>query len=566
MSTYAGKRSNTSDLGPTTAHSHAATPGKQTLVEQAYTPTVQLRADAAGASETSAVHAAAARGVATSSSSLPYGDVIQRAFGRHDISSVQAHTGSEAAASANAMGAQGYATGNHVVLGGAADLHTAAHEVAHVVQQRGGVQLKGGVGEVGDPYERHADAVADAVVQGKSAEGLLDVYAGGGTSASASSAVAQPVQGYFRITQADFAAKNVGASAETSFSGQEPVAGGESYLKNDGATNIVAETIATVGGLRVSGDGKLAIEDGGDRQAKTFFIEEGLIGDANEQLKKVGSTYRLLKAGGTLTVPDSKAKLHTLVQVVAQNDKSQNKSSGDNVNGPVNCDEMAGAVAGWGADYNRSPQLQGVSDPGWMNEEGHRVAAYVVEYAKAPNWKEKILKNRKKRAAEASNYGLPPNLNTPAAILLALNPKRNEIAEAYAKMSPGDKAKVAEDLGINEGSNPNIGESFVVFSTGAKDKETGRVKDHESGNDVAAKWGQHWGGVVAKSGGDYITLENYDRKSEDAGRTGASAAGETRAFFQMYGSDTGQTWHDIQKATGEFPNAISLVYGKKGMK
>jgi hypothetical protein len=55
-----------------------------------------------------------------------------------------------------------------------------------VVQQRAGVQLKGGVGEVGDRYERHADDVADRVVQGKSAESLLDQFAGGGAAASAS--------------------------------------------------------------------------------------------------------------------------------------------------------------------------------------------------------------------------------------------------------------------------------------------------------------------------------------------------------------------------------------------
>jgi hypothetical protein len=68
------------------------------------------------------------------------------------------------------MGAEAYATGSSVAFTGAPDLHTAAHEAAHVVQQRGGVQLKGGVGEANDPYERHADAVADQVVQGKSAE------------------------------------------------------------------------------------------------------------------------------------------------------------------------------------------------------------------------------------------------------------------------------------------------------------------------------------------------------------------------------------------------------------
>ncbi len=49
-----------------------------------------------------------------------------------------------------------------------------------MVQQRAGVQLYGGVGQSGDAYERHADAVADLVVQGRSAEGLLDSMSGAG--------------------------------------------------------------------------------------------------------------------------------------------------------------------------------------------------------------------------------------------------------------------------------------------------------------------------------------------------------------------------------------------------
>ena len=73
-----------------------------------------------------------------------------------------AHVGGAATAANDAMGAEAYATGNHVAFRAAPDLHTAAHEAAHVVQQRAGVALKGGVGEAGDPYEQHADAVADA--------------------------------------------------------------------------------------------------------------------------------------------------------------------------------------------------------------------------------------------------------------------------------------------------------------------------------------------------------------------------------------------------------------------
>jgi len=45
------------------------------------------------------------------------------------------------------------------------------------VQQRAGVHLYGGGA---DAYERHADAVADKVVRGESAESLLDQHAGGG--------------------------------------------------------------------------------------------------------------------------------------------------------------------------------------------------------------------------------------------------------------------------------------------------------------------------------------------------------------------------------------------------
>jgi len=141
--------------------------------------TVQLFADAvnAGVNPTEQVQRAAAHGLSGASGSLPHLAAIQHAFGRHDVSSVQAHLGGRAAEAAAAMGAHGYAAGNAVAFATSPDLHLAAHEAAHVVQQRGGVHLKGGVGEVGDTYERHADAVADLVVQGHSAESLLDAMA-----------------------------------------------------------------------------------------------------------------------------------------------------------------------------------------------------------------------------------------------------------------------------------------------------------------------------------------------------------------------------------------------------
>lgn len=122
---------------------------------------------------------------------LPYYDMIQRSFGRHDVSDVHAAVGGAGGDSAKAMGAEAYASGDNVAFQGAPDLHTAAHEAAHVVQQRAGVRKPGGVGTPGDAHERHADAVADLVVQGRSAEALLDEGAAAGKGAAAKDTAAK---------------------------------------------------------------------------------------------------------------------------------------------------------------------------------------------------------------------------------------------------------------------------------------------------------------------------------------------------------------------------------------
>src|SRR5262249_44303125 len=116
-----------------------------------------------------------------SGGSLPHLETIQRSFGQHDVSSISAHIGGAASDAARGLDARAYAIGHAVAFDGTPDLHTAAHEAAHVVQQRGGVSLKGNIdGGASDPLEQHADAVADAVVAGRSAESLLSGGGSGG--------------------------------------------------------------------------------------------------------------------------------------------------------------------------------------------------------------------------------------------------------------------------------------------------------------------------------------------------------------------------------------------------
>jgi hypothetical protein len=115
-----------------------------------------------------------------SGQTMPFLDTIQRSFGRHDVSHIRAHTDLAAASQARKLGAEAFAHGSDVTFLRAPSLYTAAHEAAHVIQQRAGVQLSGGVGQPGDVYEQHADKVAENVVHGRSSEALLEARPGAG--------------------------------------------------------------------------------------------------------------------------------------------------------------------------------------------------------------------------------------------------------------------------------------------------------------------------------------------------------------------------------------------------
>jgi len=141
---------------------------------------LQLEGDARTGLDDDSIRAAAGHGVSGPGAPLPYLDQLQDAFGEHDVSGVRAHFGSQSRDANVALGANAYATGNDVAFGDdSPSLHLVAHEAAHVVQQRAGVHLSSSVGQAGDSYEQHADAVADRVVRGESAAELLGSVAGG---------------------------------------------------------------------------------------------------------------------------------------------------------------------------------------------------------------------------------------------------------------------------------------------------------------------------------------------------------------------------------------------------
>jgi hypothetical protein len=258
MSQYAGKQ-RTTQAGGTTAAAVQLAPGKATRVDQAFAAAasaapVQMK----GGGDSADVHAHAEAGTAGPGGPLPFLDRIQDSFGRHDATGIRAHTDSAAAGASAALGARAYARGGDVAFGGAPDLHTAAHEAAHVVQQRAGVALKGGVGEHGDAYERHADAVADTVVAGGSAESLLSSMAGapaGGASTAGHVQFNKPPPQQVDPAQAPAAPKPLtAAEIQTQVTAGKPLDAAAIQLVIDGLRKLapIGETAAATDALAIA--------------------------------------------------------------------------------------------------------------------------------------------------------------------------------------------------------------------------------------------------------------------------------------------------------------------------
>ena len=92
----------------------------------------------------------------------------------HDFSQVRVHADAKAAESARAVDALAYTVGRDIVLGGGrpapdTEGHVLAHELAHVVQQRGAVHDGGPIAlaSASDAAEREAEAAARAAVRGE---------------------------------------------------------------------------------------------------------------------------------------------------------------------------------------------------------------------------------------------------------------------------------------------------------------------------------------------------------------------------------------------------------------
>jgi hypothetical protein len=516
MSYERDQRSQSSGAPGTGPVQHSLMPGKTALTDGAVphplgTP-VQQQAN--GPHDEAAVHSAAARGVSTAASPLPHGDAIQRLFGRHDISAVQAHTGSEATSSARAMGADAYATGNHVVLGDRTDMHTVAHEAAHVVQQRAGVQLKGGVGAAGDAYEQHADQVADKVTSGVSAESLLDQMAGPGPAAASgavqrfATGAAGGAPGFTHVSEHGkiliksaqeayatddmIAAANGGSLAVMFVKGPQlasPPGFADRYPQAGALYQLMPRMRAPAADAKPSREQQAAmahspVEGDSDEvvaQKHEAFKQyiEGLLAEIKSFIKDIDGEIRK-KLGrqmpdeNTLVPAGSKAFLMGRVVPFIRGPKGQ-------VLGPM----LGTAIGGF---ENLAARVGAAQDPLKLTELNTWLSWFNSHYTSEA---------QKELASPASSLALPNDCGSVSALVAGKSNMQEHVAE-----------------------DPAIGQTFKANFGDDKGKES---------------WNVHWAAAVMKDGGDTLSLET-------GVQPGRIAGGKTFWTYSMYGSQGDQTF------------------------
>ncbi|MGH9123844.1 MAG: hypothetical protein ACRDZ8_03830 [Acidimicrobiales bacterium] len=384
---------------------------------------------------------------------------------------------------------------------------------------------------------------------------------------------------------------------------QEKASDDPSFVDPKTKKTTVTEPKSKRPGLRVADNGRVAVEDSdlSTRQAKVFYAEPGVVKESNARLLETGSKYQLFTdAAGVVKAPGKDGPpLHVLDRVLPRDlttfDASDDTYGNEGLTMQVEatCDEVAQLIVGTG-NIGDFPVLKKSIDTvigfGELN-----VARYLMarRMGKSPDEAVVVANNAlnlgpehdaelKTRTddtlADKEAKGEFDNAKGDAetAEIIKRNKARlvggvrvemekelkAEISDAYGKLlasRPKLVHQLSDELGLNRMAQPEVGQAFGSIQMRAKDKrdwKTGKHRTEEEGG----TWGSHYGAVVAKSGGDSVTLENYARARENQGISDATTQ---MYYFQMYGSEVGQTWHETWANTSRrVVNPLTQVMGK----
>lgn len=305
------------------------------------------------------------------------------------------------------------------------------------------------------------------------------------------------------------------------------VGGNDEFLTAQGGNVAKVEDAPAHLSLRVSDDNEMAIEDSDlrTRQPKAFYATAAVVAAANQRLTAVGSKVKLVAGAGSITIWTGWSSQKVLNIVTPQH----NNATADTL--PQNCNAVGAKVIGAGAQDTAN---LGTDLP---LEVAARLApkARVIYQQEVAAFTEAFARNEQ-----------PAEVNDAAHL--------NDIAKEFVQSGTDKQIKA---LGANRYAMPDVGEAFVIGTVGAQNPQTGTVRDYKSGQDRPLGWSFHFGGVVARSGKDRITLENYAR-----GDSRGDVRADPRWYFQMYGQTEGQSFHEFHAGRAEYANPVTVKIDK----
>lgn len=293
--------------------------------------------------------------------------------------------------------------------------------------------------------------------------------------------------------------------------------------------------------VRVSDDGHMAIEDTNlaVRQPKVFYASNAVWTASNVALNTAGSGYRLYADRANaleVTLPDgvTTRQLDRVLPTVAGGGGAAAQGLTMTI-GP-DCIIVAEAIMRH-AGGARVPHLPFAAG-GHTDFGEYRTARALSKWIEFQGW----FMSWGKTAMQVAEEAYHASLGTTAT---AMSAALSEIAVSYANLKatqPLVAEQAAQALGLNVHAQPDVGEAYETYTVVDVAHQVPQShRDAGLGFDVRDFWGQHIGAVVARSGGDRVTLENYARTYE----LGSMQADSPHYYFQMYGPATkpAQTWH-----------------------
>ncbi|RYZ40366.1 MAG: DUF4157 domain-containing protein [Myxococcaceae bacterium] len=366
-------------------------------------------------------------------------------------------------------------------------------------------------------------------------------------------------------------------------------------------------------------------------QPKFFFATDTAIGRCNSALSAANSSYRIAKVPGPLSLKiGPPAPLGCLPFLGGPGPKRlfQVAMSQDNqLNPPVaeNCNEISGRVMGERDNSKRTAKFKQSGNqlfhglPRWQLGGWHplyvahgdialRLAVLITTFLFHGQEEGPSAAAARQRAVNDYQVGLQRALvganKSMATLRAALLGYCGPIGRDYGRLVNRVRAhasmalngvnldgamlharyeQILFRLGLNAYADAQVGEAFQTCSVGAMEQYQDaqhrtwmRMRDEVAPRPAVPApppvycepvWEYHWGGVVAESGADRITFENYARGYED--REGPRLHGnERRSFFRMTRVPTqihdpliAQSWHESCYAHG-FANALTMSISK----